>query len=136
MRRNHAMLLVFLLVAGCASPAPAGSQRASSVSPGSSGPTGAATPVATPAVPPPAASTTPRCPNPNDGGSCLGALKAGTYRTTVFELPITYTVPDGWQNLEDLPGNFLLIPPGKNVGGADTGTTDYVSVGSRGPRQP
>lgn len=66
----------------------------------------------------------PRCPNPYDGGSCRGTLSAGTYRTTVFELPITYTVADGWQNFEDLPGNFLLIPPGEDFGGAD-----YISVG-------
>ena len=47
-----------------------------------------------------------RC--PPDGGECLGPLDAGTYTTQVFSPPITYTVPDGWQNGEDLPGNFLL----------------------------
>jgi hypothetical protein len=28
--------------------------------------------------------------------------------TTTFQPSITYTVPDGWVNREDLPGNFLL----------------------------
>lgn len=52
-------------------------------------------------------SDAPRCPN-SHGGSCLGLLEAGEYRTTTFDPEITYTVPDGWMNMEDLPGNFLL----------------------------
>ncbi|RZS64524.1 hypothetical protein EV187_2911 [Agromyces ramosus] len=48
------------------------------------------------------------CPNPH-GGSCLGPLTAGEYRTTTFEPQIDYTVPDGWTNFEDLPGNFWLF---------------------------
>jgi hypothetical protein len=48
------------------------------------------------------------CPSPH-GGDCLGELGAGTYSTSVFAPSITYTVPDGWTNLEDLPGNFLLV---------------------------
>lgn len=48
------------------------------------------------------------CPNPH-GGSCLGPIAAGEYETTTFTPPITYTVPQGWTNLEDLPGNFLLF---------------------------
>jgi hypothetical protein len=43
-----------------------------------------------------------------DGGTCLEAIDAGTYTTTTFQPSITYTVPDGWLNREDLPGNFLL----------------------------
>ena len=43
-----------------------------------------------------------------DGGTCLEAIDAGTYTTTTFQPSITYTVPDGWVNREDLPGNFLL----------------------------
>jgi len=45
---------------------------------------------------------------PPHGGQCLGPIVAGTYTTVTFEPPITYTVPDGWTNGEDLPGNFLL----------------------------
>lgn len=43
-----------------------------------------------------------------DGGTCLGPLDAGTYTTTTFQPSITYTVPAGWVDGEDLPGNFLL----------------------------
>jgi hypothetical protein len=50
---------------------------------------------------------TPACPNPY-GGTCLGALEPGTYTTQTFSPAITYTVPGGWTNGEDLPGNFLL----------------------------
>jgi hypothetical protein len=55
----------------------------------------------------PPAAYQPTCPNPY-GGRCLGPLEPGTYRTRVFEPGIRYTVPDGWVNAEDLPGNFLL----------------------------
>jgi hypothetical protein len=47
------------------------------------------------------------CPNPH-GGVCLGTLDAGTYETTSFEPKLSYTVPQGWSNEEDLPGNVLL----------------------------
>jgi hypothetical protein len=49
----------------------------------------------------------PACPNPH-GGTCLGPLHAGTFTTRTFSPAITYTVPSGWTNGEDLPGNFLL----------------------------
>ena len=69
------------------------------------------------------------CPNPTeDGGSCLGPLEAGTYRTTVFETPFTFTVPEGWANYEDLPGNVLLVPPGSDILGVDANTSDFVGV--------
>jgi hypothetical protein len=68
-----------------------------------------------------------RCPHP-DGGSCLGPLAAGTYTTQVFQPAITYTVPDGWANYEDLPGNFLLVPPGASLEGVDAGTSDYIGI--------
>jgi len=123
---RHGLLPVFLLVAACASAAPASAPPAPSVNGAS---TASPTVAASPSAATPSASTAPPCPNPYDGGSCLGTLSAGTYRTTVFELPITYTVPDGWQNFEDLPGNFLLIPPGEDLGGVDAGTADYVGVG-------
>jgi hypothetical protein len=51
--------------------------------------------------------TRPACPNPH-GGQCLGPLETGTYTTVSFSPAITYTVPAGWTNGEDLPGNFLL----------------------------
>ena len=55
----------------------------------------------------------PTCPNP-EGGSCLGTLRPGTYTTRAFAPAITYTVPRGWTNGEDLPGNFLLQRKGDN----------------------
>jgi hypothetical protein len=30
--------------------------------------------------------------------------------------------------MEDLPGNFLLLPPGRDLGGVDAGTADYLGV--------
>jgi len=67
------------------------------------------------------------CPNPH-GGSCLGALAAGTYTTKNFQPTLTYTVPDGWGNFEDLDGNFLLLPPGATLEGGDAGTDDYIGI--------
>ena len=56
----------------------------------------------------PATTESAGCPNPH-GGSCLGNLDPGTYSTSVFDPRITYTVPAGWTNFEDLPGNFWLF---------------------------
>ena len=55
------------------------------------------------------ASPPPECPNP-EGQACLGELAPGTYTTVVFTPTLTYTVPSGWSNFEDTPGNFLLVP--------------------------
>ena len=67
-------------------------------------PASAATPPATSATP---AATGEPCFNP-EGGACLGPLQPGTYRTTVFQPALSYTVPEGWVNAEDLIGNVLL----------------------------
>lgn len=68
------------------------------------------------------------CPHPL-GGRCLGDLEGGRlYRTVAFIPPITYTTPSGWSNLEDLSGNFLLLPPGRSVEGVDSATDDYLGV--------
>ena len=71
-----------------------------------------------------------RCPNPEGGASnaCLGKVAAGTYTTAVFQPDLTYTVPGGWANYEDLPGNFLLVPPGGSPEGVNPGTSDYLGV--------
>jgi hypothetical protein len=68
------------------------------------------------------------CPNPY-GGDCLGPIAAGTYTTTVFATPVTYIVPDGWANYEDLPGNMLLVAPGSTLDDVDAGTGDYIGLG-------
>jgi hypothetical protein len=46
---------------------------------------------------------------PKENGKCLGDLAAGTYHTQAFQPAITYTVPQGWRNDQDLEGNFLLF---------------------------
>jgi hypothetical protein len=79
-----------------------------------------------------AASVTPEptkspCPNP-EGQACLGKLAAGTYTTTVFQPGLTYTVPEGWKNYEDTPGNFLLVPPDGNLPGVNAGTSDFIGI--------
>jgi hypothetical protein len=112
-RSARAALGVVLLLAACAAQPSATASPAASVSQ---------------PTPTPSPSQLPPCPNPGGGGACLGPLAAGTYSTTVFEVPITYTVPDGWANLEDLPGNFLLIPPGGSLQGVDAGTSDYMGI--------
>lgn len=69
----------------------------------------------------------PECPSVH-GGVCLGALQAGRYTTKAFQPTLTYRVPKGWANLEDLGGNFLLLPPGADLDGVDGGTSDYIGV--------
>jgi hypothetical protein len=78
-------------------------------------------------MPSPSATPEASCPNP-EGGVCLGLLKAGTYTTSLFETRITYTVPDGWQNFEDLPGNFLLVAPGSDLHGVNAGGSDFIGI--------
>jgi hypothetical protein len=73
------------------------------------------------------ATTAPVCPNP-EGQLCLGKLDAGTYTTKVFIPAITYTVPAGWWNYEDTPGNFLLVPPYGDLPGVNAGTSDYIGI--------
>lgn len=104
-----------LIVAACASGAPG----LASPSTGAS--------VATFAAPASATSAAQVCPNPN-GEDCLGPLAAGTYTTTHFQPRLTYSVPSGWDNEEDLRGNFLLLPPGGTLAGGDAGTSDYLGV--------
>jgi hypothetical protein len=88
----------------------------------SPGVTPAPTPVATLASTP-----RPTCYNPN-GGECLGPVAAGTYTTVIFQPTLTYTVPDGWQNCEDTPGNFCLIPPGGTLADIDSDVEDFLGV--------
>jgi hypothetical protein len=87
-----------------------------------------ATVAATPAEP--SASPRPNCRN-QEGQNCLNELPAGTYTTEVFTPTLTYTVPDGWANWEDTPGNFLLVPPGGDLPGVNADTSDFVGVYTR-----
>jgi hypothetical protein len=76
-----------------------------------------------------AAAAPPACPNP-DGGACVGALQAGkAYATSAFAPAISYSVAGrGWTNDEDLPGNFLLLPPRNSLPGVNAGTSDFIGV--------
>jgi hypothetical protein len=68
------------------------------------------------------------CPNP-EGRDCLGPIAAGTYTTQIFDPTLTYTVPaGGWENMEDTPGNFLLLPPHQSLPGVNAGTSDFIGV--------
>ena len=111
-----AVISIIVLLAACGGTASPSSNAANA---SSSPPTASS--------PPSAESSTVVCPNPH-GGACLGELDAGTYTTQVFETPLTYATPQGWKNYEDLPGNFLLVPPTASLAGVDAGTADYVSV--------
>jgi hypothetical protein len=70
------------------------------------------------------------CPNPEAGYSnhCLGALEPGTYQTTTFEPSFTYTVPAGWWNTQDTPGNYLLLPPGESLSTFGVDQADFIGV--------
>jgi hypothetical protein len=46
----------------------------------------------------------------------------------VFSPTLTYTVPAGWSNFEDTPGNFLLVPRRGSLAGVNPGTSDYIGV--------
>ena len=55
-------------------------------------------------------------------------MAAGTYTTKIFSPQLTFSVPDGWTSYEDLPGNFLIGPPGTTHDGIDRGMSDYIGV--------
>jgi hypothetical protein len=95
---------------------------------GSGSGSGQADSPASPSIAPSSSSAPPRhCPNPH-GQRCLGKVPAGTYDTTVFRPGLEYTLPAGWANYEDTPGNFLLVPPTGNLPGVDGGTSDFIGV--------
>jgi hypothetical protein len=71
--------------------------------------------------------TRPACPNP-DGGQCLGDLEAGDYSTVDLIPGLSYAVPDGYSNLEDLTGNFILVPTGQTVDTVNNGSSDFIGV--------
>lgn len=78
----------------------------------------------------PAPTGRPPCPyGPERAGTCLGVLSAGTYSSTSFAPPITYTLPDdGWSNGEDRAGIFVLLPPGESFAGVEDGTSEWIGV--------
>ena len=60
---------------------------------------------------------------PAGGGSGSGAspvasaLPPGTYTSRAFKPAVTYTLPEGWQNPDDLADHLALIPAGSQVAG-------------------
>ena len=115
------LILVVILVTGCSDDE---GSSARVTTPGSSGPTSPT--VAATSIEP---VEPPTCPNPY-GGDCLGKLSGKRYRTETFTPRLTYTGPAGWSNMEDLPGQILLLPPGRGVLGVDPGNVDYLGVSS------
>lgn len=97
------MVITLLAITACSAPAIPLPKPISTVAPSEPSATISADPSAIPSP----VSTRPHCPNPH-GGACLGDLEPGTYTTLRFQPAITYTVPEGWTNFEDLEGNFLL----------------------------
>jgi hypothetical protein len=114
-RHRVIRLVVLLVVAGSTAVACRGGDPGASAS---------ASPSAAPA-----SSTPPLCRNP-EGGACLGELEAAhSYHTQGLAPTLTYRVPTkGWFNGEDLPGNFLLVPPGNDLEGVNAGTSDMIGV--------
>jgi len=72
---------------------------------------------------------------PYNDSPCLGPIGAGTYRTEDFWIPLEYTVPDGWDNIEDYADSFDLRFPasamngGWNAGGATAGIGVWYDLG-------
>lgn len=67
------------------------------------------------------------------GGTCRGEMPAGTYTSRTFKPALTFTVPAGWTNFNDSPGNFGIVPPGGDWVAVVTGDppTDRVGVYQR-----
>jgi hypothetical protein len=94
---------------------------------GTSSNVGASGTSSAPTGPTSSATTRPPCPVPH-GGACLGKVTAGTYDTALFQPPFEYTLPAGWANDEDTPGNFFAIPPSGDFAGVDGDTSDFIGV--------
>ncbi len=115
-----AISLAAVLLIGCGAASSSGSGASAS-------PVGTATPTASPAsVPSLTVAATPSCPL-SDSGTCLGTLAAGSYSSSSFHPLLTYRVPAGWSNFLDIPGLYLLMPPGAPPPG-NTITSDFIGV--------
>lgn len=76
---------------------------------------------------------------PYNDSPCLGPLDAGTYHTDPTEgfwFPLEYTVPEGWDNIEDYPNAFDLryteyaTDGGWNAGGLTAGIAVFLDMGT------
>jgi len=63
-------------------------------------------------------------------GTCLGPLSAGVYETTTFVPRVRFSVPQGWSNLYDVPGQYDVRPDGGGQYTYPDGTTfsDRLSI--------
>jgi hypothetical protein len=59
-------------------------------------------------------------------GDCLGVLEAGDYSSSAFQPGFSYTVPEGWQQIEDIETSFMLLAPGEAVEDVFAGTASFV----------
>jgi serine/threonine-protein kinase len=65
------------------------------------------------------------------GGTCLGEVQPGTHTTRTFRPRLTYSIPVGWTNYNDSPGNVGFVPPGGDWKAVDSGHSDYLGVFQR-----
>ncbi len=65
------------------------------------------------------------------GAECLGTLDAGTHSTTVFQPGFSYTVPEGWQHLEEFQTSLLLLAPDETLEEVFAGTVTAIWVMSQ-----
>jgi hypothetical protein len=64
-----------------------------------------------------------------NGGACAGDLPIGMGATRELRPRVVYRISeDGWTNVKDYPGNYVLLPPGGDVPGINAGTSDYLAV--------
>lgn len=59
----------------------------------------------------------PAGPQQTASGPAPSALPAGTYTSTAFQPPVTFTVPDGWEKVADTAPYLQLRPLGSDVAG-------------------
>jgi hypothetical protein len=106
--------LVVVLMAGCTM--------------GPSGDNGGSDSTESPEAPPTSAAPTGSADCINPGGGCLGTLEAGTHPTTEIQPGFSYTVSDGWQQVEDTESSFFLLAPGEAVDEVFAGTATLMFV--------
>ena len=82
---------------------------------------------------------------PYNDSPCLGPLAAGTYHTDPTEgfwFPLEYTVPAGWDNIEDYPNAFDLryteyaTDGGWSAGGVTAGIAVFLDMGTAPADEP
>ena len=70
-----------------------------------------------------------RCPVP-DSGTCLGVLTAGAHSSGSFRPKLSFRVPARWANYLDIPGLYVLQPPGAKPPG-DSIAGNFIGLETR-----